>query len=264
MYYNKKIIFCISIVIILIIIVRYLGFTHENFINKSTDIPIVIICWNNYYFVNNFIEQLKKYKNPIILLDNKSNYQPLLNYYKEIKKELGDRIEIRLLDENYGSNVYLTLKDTLPDIYILSDPDLELNKNMPDNFAEIFLKISNKYNCYKVGCSLSLDDKEKFIECESYTQGKNIYDWESQFWTKKINDDTYEMYHADIDTTFCLINNNNYSDNIYDGIRVAGNFTAKHLPWYKDYIKTNISQNEIENWKHNNISSSILFSCLQL
>ena len=257
--------FIIIILYVLLLLSYYLYKTY--YIKKninSYDIPIVIICWNNYYFVKNFINQLKKYKNPIILLDNKSTYQPLLDYYKEIKEELKDKIEIRLLDKNYGHTVYLQLKDNLPDIYMLSDSDLQLNKNMPDNFAEILLSISNKYKIYKVGFALDLSDAEKFVKCKNYTKNKSIYDWEIKFWKNKINNNDYELYKADIDTTFCLINNQYLTKNQYTGIRIAGNFTVKHLPWYKDYIKKNVSKNEINHWKKNNKSSSILFSCLKL
>jgi hypothetical protein len=187
-----------------------------------------------------------------------------LDYYKKIKRDLGGRIEVIMLDENYGSDVYITLKNTLPDIYILSDPDLELNINMPFNFAEIFLHVSNKYKKYKVGVSLNLDDREQFINCPNYTDGKNIYDFESRYWLERVDDKDYEMYYAPIDTTLCLINNNYYAENHYDGIRIAGDFKARHLPWYNDYIKTHISSDEIENWKTNNKSSSILFNCLKL
>jgi hypothetical protein len=229
----------------------------------TKEIPVVIISWNNYYFVKNFIEQLKKYKNPIIILDNNSNYKPLLYYYKDIKSELGDRIDIRLLDKNYGHKVYKQLKNTLPDIYILSDPDLELNPKMPQNFDKLLLSISKKYKSYKVGAALDLSDKDKFINCPNYTNDKNIYDWESQFWTNKIDDKDYELYYADTDTTFCLVNNKFEKDESKN-IRIAGNFIAKHLPWYENYIKNNISSDEIENWKNNNKSSSILFTCLKL
>ena len=68
-------------------------------------------------------------------------------------------------------------------------------------------------------------------------------------WQKKINDDAYELYHADVETTFALINNKYYKGNNYEGIRIAGNFTAKHLPWYVDYIKNNIPVNEVQHWK---------------
>uniref|UniRef100_A0A6C0B8B7 Glycosyltransferase 2-like domain-containing protein n=1 Tax=viral metagenome TaxID=1070528 RepID=A0A6C0B8B7_9ZZZZ len=225
-------------------------------------IPIVVICWNNYYFVKNFINQLKRFPNPIILLDNKSNYKPLLDYYKKIKSELKDKIEIRMLDKNYGHTVYKQLKNILPDIYILSDPDLELNSKLPKNFATKLLELSNQYKCYKIGCALKIDDNHKFIHCDNYTSNKNIYEWEKQFWVKPIMNNKYELYQADIDTTLCLINNN-YVNSEYN-IRVAGNFTAKHLPWYNNYIKDNISSDEITNWKQNNKSSSILFNCLKL
>jgi len=116
----------ISLLLIMVIFYCVMNTRMEKFVN-GYEIPIVVVCWNNYFFVKNFVNQLKKYKNPIILLDNNSNYQPLLYYYKDIKEELGERIEIRLLEENYGHNVYLTRKEILPDIYILSDPDLEWN-----------------------------------------------------------------------------------------------------------------------------------------
>jgi len=249
------IVITISIVLLLIFFLCFFLIKKYNGFN----IPIVIICWNNYHFVKNFVNQIKKYKNPIIILDNNSNFEPLLKYYINIKAELKNKIEIRLLDKNYGHTVYKELKNTLPDVYILSDPDLELNVNMPNNFAKILLNISNKYKSYKVGFSLRLD-KEDFIPCENYTLGKNIYDWESQFWINKIPNSKYELYYADIDTTFCLVNNLYDSNNI----RIAGNFTAKHLPWYKDYIINNVSKEEIDHWKINNKSSSILFTCLAL
>ena len=256
--YNIFFIICLLLVIIYI----YYNNCSKKFTNNY-DIPIVVICWNNYYFVKNFVNQIKKYNHNIILLDNNSSYQPLLDYYKEIKNELKDKIEIRLLEQNYGHTVYLQLKNTLPDIYILSDPDLQLNNNMPNNFAEILLNISNKYKIYKVGCALDLSDMNNFIECPNYTNNKSIYAHEIQFWKNKIIDE-YEIYNASIDTTFCLINNNYLTDDTIKGIRIAGNFTTKHLPWYKDYIKTNITTDEINHWKKNNKSSSILFTCLKL
>jgi len=253
-------------IIIILVLFLILGLLLlSRFINGSAfinpyDIPVVVICWNNLTFVKNFVNQLKHYKNPIILLDNHSNFPALFEYYKAIKKELGDKITVRLLDKNYGHTVYLKLKHTLPDIYILSDPDLEMNKNMPVNFAEILLGLSNQYKSYKVGAALSIVDHVDFIDCPNYTEGQSIYDWESQFWKTKIDNSMYELYEADTDTTFCLVNNN-YKGN---RIRVAGNFTVKHLPWYKDYIKNTTPADEIAHWKKNNKSSSILFTCLKL
>jgi hypothetical protein len=262
-----------NLIIIIFIIIFFILWNYQEKeyleIVDYYNIPIIVINFNNLYFIKNFINQLEKYKNPIIILDNNSNFEELLKYYDEIKEKLGDRIEIHRLDKNYGHNVYLQLADKLPDVYILSDPDLELNKNMPENFAEILYNLSNKYKVYKVGSALNIEDKDKFIKCENYTHGINIYDWEKQFWKKKIKvypfvDIEYELYKAPLDTTFSLINNKYKTFDKYNGIRIAGNFTARHLPWYENYIKNNISKEEIEYWKKNNISSSILSTCLKL
>ena len=72
----------------------------------------------------------------------------------------------------------------------------------------------------------------------------------------------YKLYEAKIDTTFCLINLN-YPENKNTGldgyhIRIANNYTCKHLPWYNNYIKYKFSNDELEFWLNNNISSSIL------
>jgi hypothetical protein len=249
---NDQIIYIVSIILVAIVIGLYY------FKNKPEEIPIVVIAYNNLFFVRNFIEQLEKYKNPIILFDNHSDYQPLLDYYKEIKAELGSKIDIRLLDINEGSNVTTVYKDTLPSIFILSDPDLQLNPRMPVNFSDILLGLSNKYQAHKVGLALDISEPVKLLECKEYEHGQSIVEWESQFWKKQI-DDEYELYYAATDTTFCLVNRA-YPQTTQ--IRIAGDFTAKHLPWYKDYLKSYIPKDELEHWKKGNNSSSILLKCI--
>jgi hypothetical protein len=224
-----------------------------------SDIPIILICWNNLSFVQNFVEQLKKYPNPIILLDNNSNYPPMFDYYKQVET---DKITVILLEQNHGHEVYKKLHADLPDVYFLSDPDLQLNSQMPQNFAEIFVKLSEKHKSYKVGAALDISDSEKFIPCDNYTENKSIVEWESQFWKKPISDPEYKLYDAYTDTTFCLVNTK-YEGSVTN-LRVAGDFTVKHLPWYTDYIKKNTPKDELEHWKKHNKSSSILWTCLQL
>lgn len=267
------------LIILLLILLMILFFLHiniynntikykslENYNNINTvnyyDIPIVVICWNNLSFIKNFVEQIKHYKNPIILMDNNSNYPPLFEYYKKIQKEIPDKVKVILLEENYGHEVYITLKDSLPDIFFISDPDLQINPKMPHNFAEIFVKLSEKYKSWKVGSALDISDHKKFIQCDNYTDNQSIYEWESKFWKNPIKDDNYELYDAYTDTTFCLVNSN-YEDSTLN-LRIAGDFTVKHLPWYKDYIKNNTPEDEIVHWKNHNKSSSILWTCLKL
>jgi hypothetical protein len=255
---NKYIISGFFIMLIYLIYLIYYLYKSNNIIDTDAntykivdpnEIPFLIICWNNLTFVRNFINQIKKYPNKIILLDNNSTFEPIKEYYKEIKSELGDKIDIRLLKENYGHEVYLKLEDTLPKMYFLSDPDLELNKNFPDNFAEVLYDIAMKFDAYKIGLAIDISDTDY------YNRKLPIKYWEGAYWTKTIEYKNYELYEAPTDTTFCLVNR--YKPNSMQ-IRIAGDFTVKHLPWYKDYIKKHFSEAELNHWKKNNKSSTIL------
>jgi len=218
-----------------------------------SEIPLVIIAWNNLTFVKRFVEQIIELSTKIIILDNNSEYQPLLDYYTSLETIYPDKFDIRRLDQNYGHRVYTILKDTLPDIYVLSDPDLKLNASMPKDVIDQLYYISKKYKCNKVGLALDVSDHTKFIR-GGY--GDLVYRIESAYYRNILSDNEYMLYNAEIDTTFCLINNtvSDYPSNI----RVGGNFTAKHLPWYHDYLKTHIPKDELEIWVKNNKSSSIL------
>ena len=229
----------------------------ENYAELPEQIPFVVISYNNLTFVKNFVQQLKRFPNPIILIDNASTYPPMKEYLDELEK---DTITIHRLTENKGHFVYVSRGDLLPDRFILSDPDLELHPNMPVNVAEQLLKLSNEFKIFKVGAALDLSERDKFLTC-AYAGKPSIYEHEKQFWTEPISNPTYELYKADIDTTFCLVNRRYQTNGYYKGIRVAGNFTAKHLPWYKGYIRTHFSELELEYWQKNNISSSVL-NCL--
>lgn len=220
-----------------------------------SEIPHVIIAWNNLTFVKSFVEQVMELSTKIIILDNNSEYQPLLDYYRHLEEAYGNKFDIRRLDQNYGHRVYTTLKDTLPDIYVLSDPDLLLNPSMPKDVVDQLYYISKKYNCSKVGLALDISDHDKFI---TGGYGDLVYRIESEYYNNinLINDTEFTLYNAPIDTTYCLVNNT-VSGHPCD-IRVGGNFTAKHLPWYNNYLKNNIPKDELHVWVKNNKSSSIL------
>jgi hypothetical protein len=228
---------------------------------NPSNMPIVVICWNKLTYIKNMVNQLKHLNHPIILLDNHSTYEPLLEYYKEIKKELGNKIEIRMLKKNYGSTVYLELKHTLPRVYILTDPDLELNKKMPENFAEILYEISEKYKVYKIGPYLEKIKKEDLLECSSYD-----FEWDKLVYP--IKNEQYELYYDKFQygaTTFSLVNtkyHKAHKNPKRSAIRIAGNFTMKHLPWYKDFLNK-IPKDELYAYVKNSSSSTLVSRCIK-
>jgi len=191
-------------------------------------IPIVIICYNNYKYVENTINQIIKInpslRNDVIIMNNNSTDINTINYLSQTDIKIVNRNnEGPWINDYYNRDFYYAL----PQKFVLTDPDLEFNENLPSNFIDILSELSDKYGCYKIGFALDRSDKDKMWIC---CDGEDIY------WENKVSNSDYEMYYADIDTTFCLVNKHNGGPII----RMAGNFTAKHIPWYKENKIINI------------------------
>ena len=227
----------------------------------AQDIPIVIICYNNYRYVENTLSQIlrinKEYYKNIIILNNASTCEDTIEYLRKLASDgvvsiinnIGNFGPWIAADNN--SHIY----NVLPNKFVLTDPDLKLNDNIPSNFIDILATLSDKYKTTKIGLALDITEHHKFYQTAEYMANLSIYDWEKRFWIDRIEDADYVLYKADIDTTFCLINKDNVAANAasasanataasaYLQIRVAGNFTAKHIPWYIDNEVYNIYDN---------------------
>jgi len=197
-------------------------------------IPILIICYNNYLYVKNTLLQLIN-KN-VIIVDNCSTDIDTITFLKNTEfKVIWNKVNNGpWIREDCNNHIY----ETLPDKFILTDPDLQFNKNLPINYIDILSDLSNTYKCHKIGFALDISDTDKMHDIQPF-HGRSIKEIESEYWVNKISNDTYELYTAPLDTTFCLINKNN----TLPDIRIAGNFTAKHLPWYIENELFNIYTN---------------------
>ena len=222
----------------------------------AQDIPIVIICYNNYRYVENTLSQIlrinKEYYKNIIILNNASTCEDTIEYLRKLGSGSSGSGVVSIINNigNFGpwiaadnnSHIY----NVLPNKFVLTDPDLKLNDNIPSNFVDILATLSDKYKTTKIGLALDITEHHKFYPTAEYMANLSIYDWEKRFWIDRIEDADYVLYKADIDTTFCLINKDNVAAaaaTAYLQIRVAGNFTAKHIPWYIDNEVYNIYDN---------------------
>lgn len=222
------------------------------------NIPIVIICYNNFRYVENTLKQIasinKDYYTNIIILNNMSTCSDTIAYL--------NKVDVRVINNvaNVGPWITPTINrhiyDLLPDKYIITDPDLKLNPNIPSNFIEILASLSDKYKTSKIGFALDITDHDMFYPTTEYMANLSIRDWELRFWQNKIDDEgEYEIYKADIDTTFCLMNKPNIESEIDLQIRVAGDFTAKHIPWYIENEVYNVYDNYMSNTNTTYIST---------
>lgn len=197
-------------------------------------IPIIINNYNRLEYPRRLIGALEKlgYRN-IYIIDNKSSYVPLLEYYDSCP------YRVFRLDRNVG---HLALWKTgiskmfRNQWYIYTDADILPGEDCPEDFAERLYRLAVKYDAIKAGFALHIDDIP-----DHYEHKEKVQTWEKRFWEHPLERDVYD---AEIDTTFALYRPNTQRRGIDRGlnIRVAGPMTAYHLPWYVD--SNNMSEEE--------------------
>jgi hypothetical protein len=217
-----------------------------------SDIPIIINNRNRLTTTKKLADDLSKlgYTN-IHILDNSSTYPPLLEYYSQcpytverLNSNLG---QLAIYNSNYINKFHGWVA--------YSDSDIELNPDSPRGFVEEMIKIAEKYNKVKVGLALRIDDLPDNYHTKRFKQ------WEHPHWTKEVEKDVYEAF---VDTTFSIIKVGQPFQ--YQAFRMAGNLTARHMPWYTQF--DNLSDEEkyfldnslplstykrlYEEWKKNN------------
>ncbi len=233
----------------------------KELLDKINDkIPIFIISYNNAIYVENIVKQLNGKNIKPIIIDNNSTDINSIKILQKIVKE--GRGYIIFSKRNFGHSVgFLNpIFEVMPEVFAYSDPDLQLNKKLPDNFLDILANLTKEFNVFKAGFALELLDEEmtnadilKYYGVPKIIKRRlDIKTWEKRYWRFPICHNHLELYSAPLDTTFAVYRKSNFVDNFFEAIRVAGDFSAIHLPWYpkrdlmnledkKKYIKSNKS-----------------------
>lgn len=197
-------------------------------------IPILIINYNRLTDLQQLVSfLLERGHENIVIIDNQSSYPPLLKYYKEI----ADKVSVRLMDYNYGHLVVWQNKSLYDEFsseyYIVTDSDILPNKNLPKDYLKSMITLLNRYkNVSKVGFALQIDDIPDHYELKN-----KVLEWEAKHWLEPIDTN---LYLTDIDTTFALYPPSfkyiPQDRSFFKGIRIAGDFIAKHSGWYSDSL----------------------------
>lgn len=184
-------------------------------------IPVVINNRNWITPVKKLVEDLQRLNyEEIHIIDNGSTSPDLLQFYDTLSSvrvhhypNIGPRAiyDTGLIKQFKGWVAY-------------TDSDIELNPNTPPGFIETLIEKAGKWGYQKAGLALKLDD------IESHQFGYSWKNWESKYWMQELEKD---VYHADVDTTFCIVRKDIPFQ--YRSIRIAGDFTCRHLPWYTDF-----------------------------
>lgn len=226
------------------------------------DVPIIIPTFNTPTYLKSMIGQLEgRGWTNIIIGDNGSTYQPML----DLLDELSNTYHVVMWGKNKGPRVYTEDKDIcsrMPKYFIVTDPDLLFNPNMPSAAMNKMRRITDTYRVSKVGLAIEIQDSE---ERERFFDADQVDRWEKNYWTRKITQlpEVDDLYAAPIDTTFCLYNRDQFLleiDNVAgrmtcntSAIRIAGRFTCRHMGWWAEQPLT---KDEHEFYKQTHIWSS--------
>jgi hypothetical protein len=203
-------------------------------------IPIIIPSFNTVTYVRGMVEQLRgRGLRRLIVVDNASTYRPMLEYLAAP----GPGVEVVLQSENKGPRDFFLDPSTfaaLPELFCVTDPDLVLNPEMPEDFVAQLAAATEAFSVGKAGLAIDIADRSAMRQEDFEIGGKGwkIWEWESQFWQDQVGSlpGGDPVFRALVDTTFAV-----YNKRFFDGrgdhlqaVRVAGRYTCRHLPWYKD------------------------------
>lgn len=188
----------------------------------------------------NMSEILLNQNHEVIIVDNNSSYQPLIDWYEKQKD-----IDIVRLNINVGHTApwALNIVDN-SDYYVVTDPDLCIS-SVPNDWDSILIEGIKKFSATKCGLSLSENNIPKenpawILDrfCD-YPNGDNPITWGDHIKLDKF------FINFPTDTTFAIYSPGQWYH--IGGIRSNKPYTAKHLPWYIVLNKNeNLNEFQIE------------------
>lgn len=205
----------------------------------SPNFPVVIPTFNNPSYLKMMVGQLTaRGLFDLVVVDNNSTIEGM----SELLDGLASEFTVVRKKTNDGPTEFYRNKDFyswLPRWFVITDPDIGLNQNLPEDFIEIMKEASDRFGTFRAGLALDMEMNgvdSNIRDILFRDSGKTMYEWESQFWSELLGETRHgdAIYRAKLDTTFCLIDKSKDKGMYYEpSVRIAGNFTAQHYGWYK-------------------------------
>ena len=197
----------------------------------KTMIPVIINNRNRLSHLKSLLIWLKKTNCRIIILDNDSTYEPLVEYYSNISND----VEVFYLRQNLGHQALYSWKlhhKFDEKFFIYTDSDIVPTESCPLNVLEYLAENKNKYKNYqKIGLSLKIDDIP-----DHYQHKKLVLNWENNLIRGYLDD----FYITPVDTTFAIYETKSLAADkhiVSPCLRTKEPYVARHMPWYSDTIK---------------------------
>lgn len=208
------------------------------------DTPIVILNKNRLGPLKLLVNTLQSRNyHKIIIIDNNSTYEPLLEWYTEVKLDVFTNKIVRDSNNTFYELACIAkhpkFTEIIQNYYVFTDPDVVPVEDTPDDFIDVMIEVCKEFpHMHKVGPNIKFDDFEPGSRNE-YVATMS----EKQYWQRRIPHSKYELYQAPIDTGFAVYQPNSppiFGDN---SIRMGGKYTARHIPFYYDI--NNLPEDEL-------------------
>ena len=191
----------------------------------STILPKVTVVINNRNLLTwpkEMVSCIEQFDNlhEIVIVDNDSTYEPLLQWYREIKHRV-----IRL-DRNIGHRAPFTpeiLSQIGTDHFVVTDPDLGL-LNVPKDALIVMQSFLDSQPVEKVGLSLEYRTVPK-----ASPYYKHVNTWEKHLHRTPLI--ANGLRQSPVDTTFAMYSKKKRTDYFIGGARMDWPYIARHYPW---------------------------------
>ena len=182
---------------------------------KARLTPVYINCRDRVTELRELVAWLERIgQERIILLDNDSTWEPLLEFYDQTPHG------VCRLGRNCGSKALWEAGIVPDERFIYTDPDLIPLPECPADAVQRLVDVLDRYDADKVGLGLYLED---------VPEEGNPLAWERQLVAHELEPG---IFGSQIDTTFALYEPGR-PHGTANAIRLGHPYQMRHMSWYK-------------------------------
>lgn len=186
--------------------------------------PIFIISRDRLSPLQALVEWLEKAGHErIVIIDNGSTYEPLLEWYDTIVYP-----RVRLGNDGaysfWSQDVRGRMGYPHDERFVLTDSDVVPDEDCPLDAVEHFAELMDRHAAPKVGFGLRTDDLPDCYEHKAAVLGD-----EPQYYVDEIEPG---VFRAILDTTFALYEPTTRAPSA--ALRTGAPYMARHTTWYED------------------------------
>jgi len=208
---------------------------------RPGSVPVVINSYNRLEALKIEVEWILGLDGEpsVIILDNASDYPPLLAYYASLDHP---HVQVVFLGYNSGLEGLEDLAGELKRFpkFVITDPDLVPYPDTPSDILSRMSDFLDRYPQYRqVGASMEIRD---IPDC--YPLREQVRQWEARYWPPEAAVVEEGAFEAWVDTTFGMYRSNSDVTRIEPAVRLDRPYTLRHVDWYLDPDNLNEEQEQ--------------------